>query len=188
MLDPIDWTALAKQLGLLTETGEQCSWTDVQRALEILIGERAIRASVDDCIAGAPGTLLASEVLMLLRPWSAMVYCYDIWKSSRPIEERREAVRLLRVVADHRALSWVGEFLDDQDESIQSWGIGVLDQLLWRNLVLPEEAESLLVRAEGHANPVVREKTEWIRSFLRVQEARAEWMRKFGELHPPISE
>jgi len=188
MLDPIDWTALAKQLGLLTETGEQCSWKDVQRALEILIGERAILASVDDYIAGAPGTLLASEVLMLLRPWSAMAYCYDIWKSSRPIDERREAVRLLRVVADHRALGWVGEFLDDRDESIQSWGIGVLDQLLWRDLVLPDEAESLLIRAEGHANPVVREKAEWIRRFIRLQEARVQWMGKFSELQLPVSE
>jgi hypothetical protein len=97
-------------------------------------------------------------------------------------------VWLLRVVADHRTLNWVGEFLDDPDEIVQSWGIGVLDQLLWRDLVLPEEAESLLIRAEGHANPVVREKAGSIRGFLRRNEARGEWMRKFNELHPHISE
>jgi hypothetical protein len=187
MLDRIDWTALAEQLGMLTETGEQYSGGDAERALEVLIGERAIRETVEHCIARAPGGTLALNFLMLLRPWTAMACCYDIWKSSRPIEERRDAVWLLRVVADHRALNWVGEFLDDEDDAVQSWGIGVLDQLVWRDLVLPEEAESLLIRAESHANPMVREKAASIRGFLRRNEARGEWMRKFNELHPPIS-
>lgn len=93
-------------------------------------------------------------------------------------------MQLLRMVADHRALNWVGGFLDDEDDAIQSWGIGVLDQLLWSGLVLPEDAELLLARAKNHANPVVRDKVDWIRGFLRRAEARRECERNFDELPP----
>jgi hypothetical protein len=167
MLDPIDWTTLVKQLGLLANGGEMSSSGDARRALEILIGEPAIRASVDHYITRAPGSELARSVLWLMRPWSAMVYCYDIWKSSRSIEDRRTAVELLRVVADDRALNWVGQFLEDADEPIQIWGAGVLDQLLWSNLVEPEEAELVLVRAENHSSAAVRERVGFIRGYLR---------------------
>ena len=167
MLDPIDWTTLAKQLGLLANGGEKSSSGDARRALEILIGRPAIRASVDHYITGAPGSELARSVLWLMRPWSAMVYCYDIWRSSPSIGDRRAAVELLRVVADRRALNWVGQFLEDKDDAIQAWGAGVLDQLLWSNLVEPEEAEPVLVRAENHSSAAVRERVGFIRGYLR---------------------
>jgi hypothetical protein len=77
------------------------------------------------------------------------------------------AVELVRVVADHRALSWVAEFLDDEDSHIQVWGVGVLDQLLWSHLIEPEAAEDLLRMAERHQNEAVRERAEFIRSFLK---------------------
>lgn len=184
MLDQIDWTALARQLELLNGGSERYSTDHAREALEIVIGEPAIRATVDHHITRAPGSALAMTVLQLLRPWTAMAYCHEIWRSSRPIEERRSAVQLLRMVADHRALNWVGGFLDDGDGAIQCWGIGVLDQLLWSGLVPAEDAEPLLVRAENHSNPVVRDKAEWIRGFLRREEARRKWERNFDEAPP----
>lgn len=169
MIDLIDWSALANQLGLLTPTGETSGRDKAMRALEILIGEPAIRASVNHYIANAPGSELARSVLWLLRPWSAMAYCHDIWRSSASIEARRSAVELLRVVADHRALGWVEHFLADEDYAIQAWGVGVLDQLLWSNLVSLQEAEPLLVCAENHTTPAVRERAEFIRGYLRTR-------------------
>jgi hypothetical protein len=73
-----------------------------------------------------------------------MKYCYEIFNGPRSLEDRRMAVELVQVVADHRALSWVAEFLDDEDSHIQVWGVGVLDQLLWSHLIEPEAAEDLL--------------------------------------------
>jgi len=169
MIDTIDWSALANQLGSLTLEGERSGSEEARRALEILIGESAIRTSVDHYIAQAPGSELARSVLWLLRPWSAMAYCYDIWRSSTSIEARRSAVELLRVVADHRALGWVEQFLADMDEVIQIWGAGVLDQLLWSYLVSPEEGEPLLVCTENHNNAAVRERAEFIRRYLRTR-------------------
>src|SRR5262245_48164111 len=167
MLNPIDWSALANQLGCLTPAGETSGNDKARQALETLIGESAIRASVDHYIARASGSELARSVLWLLRPWSAMAYCHDIWRSSASIEARRAAVELLRVVADHRALGWVEHLLADEDEVIQTWGVGVLDQLLWSYLVSPEAAEPLLACAENQATATVRNRAEFIRGYLR---------------------
>ena len=98
-----------------------------------------------------------------------MSYCYEIFKGPRKLAIRRAAVELLRVVADRRALPWIPEFLNDSDPDIQGWGIGVLDQLLYSELVWPEEAEDLLKTAEQHQSEHVRERAEWIRNFLRVR-------------------
>jgi hypothetical protein len=46
---------------------------------------------------------------------------------------------------------------------------GVLDQLLRSESIEPEEAEDLLKGAEQHGNGAVRERAEFIRSFLRAR-------------------
>jgi hypothetical protein len=165
----IDWESLAATLGLLHENGESGSSDAAKRALELIIGEDTFRASVDYCIAFGRGSELARMVLWQLRPWSAMLYCYEVFRSSRPIEDRRMAVALMRAAADGRALAWVQEFLDDEDAQIQAWGAGVLDQLLWSDLITPDEAEGLLLTARKHENQAVRERAEFIRGFLRAR-------------------
>lgn len=172
----IDWEKLAETLGLLGENGESGSSEAARRALEVILGEDTLRASVDYYIVGHRGFELVRNVLWQLRPWSAMSYCYEIFRSSRGIEDRRMAVELVRVVADRRALPWVADFLDDQDTQIQAWGVGLLDQLLWSELVEPDDAEHLIQLAEAHENEAVRETAQFIRGFLK---RRAE----FGNTH-----
>ena len=75
-------------------------------------------------------------------------------------------MELLRVVADRRALPWFVEFLHDDDHDIQYWGAGLVDQLLWQELVQPEEAEVLLALMADHAHEGIREKASFIRGFL----------------------
>ena len=163
----IDWQALASKLDLFTANGERSGDEAAQRALELIIGEDALRQSVDYYIAGGRGSMLARSVLWQLRPWSAMSYCYEIFNSQQELDIRRSAVELLRVVADRRAVPWITEFLNDSDAEIQSWGIGVLDQLLFSKLVESEEVEDLISTAEGHASQAVRECAERIRLYLR---------------------
>jgi len=174
MSTEINWEELATTLGLLIKNGERGSSEAARRALELLIGEDALRASVDYYIAGRRGAELARCVLWQLHPWSAMRYCYDIFKGPRSLEDRRMAVELVRVVADCRALPWVAEFLDDEDTDIQLWGVGVLDQLLQSRLIEPEQVEDLLRMAERHQNGAVRERAEIIRSFLGSRTGLAE--------------
>jgi len=169
----IDWAKLAVELGLEAPFGEYCCGReDAERALELIIGQDTLRAAVNYYVQANTGqdahtgSELARSVLWQLRPWSAMCRCYEIFKSSGSVETRRTAVELLRVVADRRTLPWISEFLQDNDAVIQSWGIGVLDQLLFSELVEPEEAEDILRTAEQHNNESVRERTEFIRDYL----------------------
>ena len=55
------------------------------------------------------------------------------------------------------------------DLHVQSWGIGVLDQLLWSELIEPEEAQEILEKAAHHENGAVREQVESIQSFLKAR-------------------
>lgn len=167
MAAPINWEELARHLDLLRPNGECGSSKSALRAIELLLGEENLRATVDYYITHGPGSELARNVLWQLRPWSAMQRCYEIYRSDVDVETRCSAVELLRVVADRRALPWVHEFLNDTHQGIQIWGAGLLDQLLWSELVQPEECVELLEEMSRHPTAGVREKAEWICSFLR---------------------
>ena len=171
MKEPIDWEQLARQLGSLRQDGESSGSDAAKRALELRLDEDRLRAAVDYYIAGGPGAELARSVLWRVHPWSAMQRCYEIYRSDADVETRCTAVELLRVVADRRALPWAREFLDDPDPGIQIWGAGMVDQLLWSGLVEREECGDLLLSINGHSNVQVRERAEFIRSYVDKEEA-----------------
>jgi len=157
MSEKINWKSLAEQLGTLRDDGEISSAGYARQAIEMLLGEENIRQAVEYYIGGKPGSELARDVLKEIQPWSAMEYCYDIYKSSADIRNRRLAVELLRAVADYRVLKWIPEFLGDEDEEIQMWGAGILDQLVYTGLLSGEDAEEVLNKMDKHTNPNVRE-------------------------------
>jgi len=72
------------------------------------------------------------------------------------------------VIADARALGWVGECWSDPDIDIQNWGASLLDQLLFRNVVDAETAEPLIRVGEAHANAAVRDAMRAIRRWLET--------------------
>ena len=155
--EPIDWEALASRLGLLHAGGESGSTQAARAALEAIIGEARLVAAVDHYVSGARGFELARSVLWLLHPLASMHRCMQIFAESTDPDARAAAVELLRVVADRRALGWIPKILDDPDLGVQSWGIGIADQLLFSGLVLFEEIEHVLRAAVQHENPIVRE-------------------------------
>lgn len=169
MDEQINWPLLAQRLAARGSEGYGSN--HAMAALELIVGEEAIRQSVDYYVALKPEAELVRQVLWRLRPWSAMQRCCEIYHSDADIEYRRTAIELLRVVADERAFDWIEEFLADPDEGIQGWGIGVLDQLLWGGSMspngdIPEKAERLLVKAEGHHNPQVQSQAASVRGYL----------------------
>lgn len=170
MTKHIDWEALARGLGTLTDNGESSSTQFARKALETIIGEDSLKDAVDYYIKGGPGSELARSVLWHLHPWSAMRYCHEIFASEHPVEDRRSAVELLRVVADERAAGWIKEFLEDEDAGIQIWGAGVLDQLLWSSIVDREDVEPLLTLCLNHDNEAVVENARFIVGYLDERE------------------
>jgi hypothetical protein len=165
--DKIDWEALAREMGLLLGTGadrkEAAGRNDARAALDQIIGHGAIRDAVDRYVADQPGSELARAVLRLFRSAVAMERCHEIFRESSDVNRRRSAVELLRMVADGRALEWVPEFLSDPDEGIQNWAIGVVDQLMFADLVGLDECQSVLALAAKHPSAYVRDMARSIR-------------------------
>jgi hypothetical protein len=167
MATDVNWDQLRAALHLEMIDGDAAGSDAARRALQMILGEETLRESVDYYVAMRPARELVRSVLWLLRPWSAMARCHELAQLPNDIEKRRNAVELLRVVGDHRALPWVSDFLKEQDPATQLWGIGLLDQLLWSELIEPDEAEEVLERAARHENEAVRDRVEVIRSYLR---------------------
>ena len=158
----IDWAALAELLNCQSSGGSNYA----KKALAEILGEVAVREAVDYYISGEPGSELARSVLWQIHPQSGMDYCYKIFKDDKDADRRRSAVELLRVVADEHALRWVLEFLNDPDVGIQIWGAGIVDQLLWSNLIEEKDCHDILAVMKIHTNVSVRERFDFISEFL----------------------
>lgn len=169
----IDWQELAEKLGTIRRDEPSQGYTESggdhvgRQAIAELLGERVLLNAVDTYVGHHPGSELARSVLCVLRPRVVMEHCYRIYQEESDIERRRAAVELLRVVGDKTVLSLVREFLSDPDETIQNWGAGLLDHLIFTGAVEPEYAEPFLCLGEGHTNPQVRSTSAQIREFVR---------------------
>lgn len=158
----IDWADLAGRLGTLKPPFES-GGTDVARgALTLYFGDAVWEETVDYYVSSQPGCELSRSVLRLLKPRAAVERCLSIYREGT-LPDRRTAVELLRVIAMVEDVPMVRVFLDDPDEEIQAWGIGVLDQMIWDKLVALEDVEPLLEYACSHPNPQVRAKAAFIR-------------------------
>lgn len=160
----IDWNQIARKIGAIGH----CSSHLGNAAIVELLGEDLLRGAVDYYVAecGSHGAELARQVLWNLRPEGAMHRCYEIYCTDADLQWKRNAVDLLRAVADDRALAWVSGLLDDEDDMIQAYGAGVVDQLLWSNLATVEACSELLAEMEDHANVNVRETHAFILKYL----------------------
>ena len=157
----VNWQGLASQLASVETDSDgarrERGGADLARAaLEIVLTPDALVGAVDHCVSLKPGFELARSVLSLLRPWSAMLRCNELFSTARDLEVRRSAVELLRVVADRRVVPWIPMFLADPDPGIQSWGIGILDQLVFSGSIDSEEVRPLIALALAHENNSVR--------------------------------
>lgn len=166
----IDWTAIARTLGTLHENGESGGSTTAREAICMIIGPKHLRDAVDHYVSQKKGYELVRHVLWLLHPWCAMERCYEIYQNEKDHDARVDAIELLRVVADRRALPWIKGLLEDPDDSIQSWSAGIVDQLLWSHLVDPEECEELLQLMRNHSNKQVLERYSFIMEYLNERE------------------
>jgi HEAT repeat protein len=170
-MSEIDWQALAYKLGYITKTEsghtESGGTKNARTALTDILGEELLRGAVDFCVSGRRGAETARSVLWSLQPPCAMERCHEIFRSSKDEAERSEALNLLKVVADERVLSWVPEYLADHNLGVQTWGIGIVDQLAWSGNAEPEQCMPLIKVALEHSNERVRETAQFVMEYLR---------------------
>ena len=174
----IDWKRLAEDIGALKDGQESGSSLFAQEAIERIIGVENIRQAVNHYVEGDPGAELARSVIWRIHPFSAMERCYEIYKNDPSLEKKRMAVELLRVAADRRVLPWIEEFLNDEDPEIRVWGFGIVDQLLWSELVWENEVSHLIELAEKKSDDNLREKIGFVRGYLQDRKERWEIQQK----------
>lgn len=127
----------------------------------------AVDGAVTSYLDGDDHAELARSLLTLLRPPAAADRCFATFRDADvPLGRRQAAVDLLRVVADARALDWIGELLADPDGEIQRCGALVLEGLIRREQVELADADPLLEAAERHPNRAVHEAMHWLREEL----------------------
>jgi hypothetical protein len=136
--EPIDCQWLATTIGAAPIAGGDHI---ARRAIVHLLGETAMRVAVDWYVEGRSAAERARSVLWLLRPAAPRSRCVEIYRTDPDPQRRHLAVELLGVVD----LWLLDEFLADADHSSRTWGIGVLDQLLFRG----DSPRSLKVAANG---------------------------------------
>jgi len=165
VIGDLDWAALANEIGSTNSAEERGGHDYAQRALEIIIGESNIRSAVSVIIDWKPGSGLARSVLRYIHSTIALEAAYHEYKFGER-ENAASAVGLIKDICHPQSLNWVEEFLLDDDIAI--WGIGVLDQLIWSHVVIPEEPSvaRLLAMAESHHDENVRRATTFIRDYL----------------------
>ncbi len=170
----IDWKELAKQIGRLNPDGSEmgCGTESGRRALEILIGEENLRNAVDYFISLEPGAFTAEMVLQIIKSEIAMNRCFEIYKTEPDTYRACSAVFLLGSMADYHALSWVREFLEDNNQAVRLNGLRVLQSIICGPLSDPDTAiaKELFDKAESDSDSTVRERAVKIRQHSSVDE------------------
>jgi hypothetical protein len=167
----INWEGIAVALDSIQPSGTH-GWIESggaeigRRALAHILTEHELENAVEWYLEFRPGCEVARSVLNLLSSDYVMDRCYEIARTDGSTVRRRSAVELLRGFATARTLPWVATFLADQDQDVQTWGASLLDQLVFRRAVEPEEAEPYIAAAEAHPNPSVKRTAALIRDFV----------------------
>lgn len=160
-----DWTLLAKKLGSIKEDGSESGSTAYAKlALEEILGEEWIYNTVDFIMTYRPGRELALNCLVDLETEKAAQYAYQIYKNNKG-EIRQDAVWLIGKIAHPASFQWVEEFLNDPE--VLSWGLGLLDQLLWTEKIQPDNrTEDLLDLAMLNSEGALAKNVAFIREYL----------------------
>src|SRR5829696_1781359 len=109
-----NWKELAKQIGSLHENGERGGDDFAQMAFEQIFGRDWIENTVEHIVSFKPGSEVAMNCLRLLRLKQAVLYAYEIYKSSSG-ERAAQAVWLIEHIAHPVSFDWIEEFLKDEN-------------------------------------------------------------------------
>ena len=164
-----NWEDIARRVGAVVGEGEMSSTPQVLQAIESILGEQNMRDAVHYYIDKRPGYELLRGLLWHLHSASAMDECYQVFRTADCLEDKQDAIELLRVVADDRVLPWISEFLAFDDEGIQYWGICIVDQLLFSEFCDLDEVQSIMDIALAHTRSSVRDKAQKIMARAQTE-------------------
>lgn len=164
----VNWEELAVELGLLTRCGESGGSHSSMLALEKILGIQFIKDTVDYSLTFGRGFSLAEGVLAILRPQTAIDYCYEIYKSADDYQLRSEVMMLLKRIGNETVIKWLPEFL--MDEKCQSCALDILDQLIFHGYIedfedLDQNTKDIVKSLSNSSDSLTRAKSEWITTY-----------------------
>lgn len=137
----------------------------VSRAFETILGDEWIEDTVECAIEYGLGGELAMNCLRHIHSEKACIYAYNVYKSSTG-ERARMAIWLIKHLTNKISYPWVEDFLNDKN--VMDWGLGVLDQLLWGQIIeYDENVERLLQLAHINSKGGLDELIQFIRDYLK---------------------
>jgi hypothetical protein len=160
-----NWQTLAKKIGALDDDGSESGGDSyAEQAFDEIFGDEWIENTVDFIIGFNRSGELAMNCLRYFQSTKATEYAYKIYKAS-DCKKASQEVWLIKHLANPISLPWIEEFLNDQN--VLQWGLGALDQLLWKDRIqYDEKAVYLLNLADKNSNGFLKEHTNFIRDYM----------------------
>ncbi len=129
---PSDWGLLARVIGSPENQGGDYI---ARLALARILGDEEIIRAVHTYVSWGPGFEVARSVLWFLRPRTASLECERIFRDSHDLQERRNALELVRGIRDASVLDWLENALRDPDQGVRNWAIDVLRYLGYGGMI-----------------------------------------------------
>jgi HEAT repeat protein len=171
---PIDWTALAQEIGTLyfKDGGRVESGGTVagRKAIAQILGADVLRSAVDHYVTYAPGSELSRSVLILLKPDIAAERCMEILRTAEETETQAAAVELLRNISDRRVLNWLPEIISHAEPRVRLWAVGIIDQLLiMQNEIEFEDAMPFITNLLNDKDHNVQKQAEELMAMIKEE-------------------
>ena len=165
-----DWNKLDKQLSEEIQSYGTCR---AKKAFEMILGDEWIEDAVEKAINyNGHSSELAMNCLRHISSTKAAKIAYGIYKGENRGEMNSMAVWLIKQLAVKESYEWIEEFLNDK--KVIGWGIGVLDQLLWCEIIDYEDEKKrvdfLLELTLKNSNGELKENVDFIRNYLNERE------------------
>jgi len=168
------WEELGLKLGTIKYQngkykGEIGSSEFAKEAIENILGNNWIKETTEYAISFKPGAELAMNCLKLIASLKAAEHAYSTYKNSGDQTKKSNAVWLIKHLKTKESYKWVEEFINDENVAI--WGLGLLDQLLWSEIIDYEEEKErvdyLINLASKKNDPLLDENISFIRNYLK---------------------
>jgi hypothetical protein len=168
----INWNEI--DLRLTEELKIQSNGTyRAKKALEMILGDELIKQTVEKAITiDDNSSELAMNCLSHISSLKAAEIAYGIYKNDEIKDRKIMSVWLIKQLAVKESYQWIEEFIND--ENVIGWGIGVLDQLLWCEVIdYDEERERidfLLELTLSNSNNELKDNVDFIKNYLNERE------------------
>lgn len=165
-----DWNKIDREL---SKEIQSYGTHRAEKALELILGDEWIKEAVNKAIYfGDNSSELAMNCLRHISSSKAAKFAYSIYKNEKDDGRKSISVWLIKQLAVKESYEWVEEFLNDT--KVIGWGIGVLDQLLWCEVIDYEEEKKridfLLELTLKNSNGELKDNVDFIKNYLTERE------------------